>query len=250
MRFNALFKYLLWFSALAVVIGIYLAPQIHLVSFYEELLFKKQVKAKSLDLALESMYKILEKDSEWPQVHSNLGLLFSQLQKKEDAEKSFIESLKMLEVKKAQLRPQDLFTVYYNLGVHFGEAKKIEQALKFYQEALEIDPTSKETKHNIELLIQQNKNQQGQGEGQDQNSSNDPNKDKKNQDQDKDKDKKDQQNQDREQSKKYKPRPFKGEQLSEGDVKKILGELSQQDKKIRANYNKKERKEDRNDKDW
>ena len=56
--------------------------------------------------------------------------------------------------------------------------------------------------------------------------------------------------QDVKQSPKYKPRPFQGDQLSEGDVKKILGELRSQEQKIRANYDKKERKEKKNDKDW
>ena len=60
--------------------------------------------------------------------------------------------------------------------------------------------------------------------------------------------------QDRKQNVKYQPRPFKGDQLSEGDVKKILGELAQQDKKIRAQYNKKEKNESgvegKNEKDW
>ena len=49
---------------------------------------------------------------------------------------------------------------------------------------------------------------------------------------------------------KYKPRPFQGEELSEGDVKKILGELKNQEQRISANFEKKERKEKKNDKDW
>lgn len=51
-------------------------------------------------------------------------------------------------------------------------------------------------------------------------------------------------------SPKYQPRPFKGDELSEGDVKKILGELRNQEQKIRANFDKRERKENRNEKDW
>lgn len=49
---------------------------------------------------------------------------------------------------------------------------------------------------------------------------------------------------------KYKPRPFNGEQLSEADVKKILGEIKQQEQKIRSEFNRKDVKEQPRDKDW
>jgi hypothetical protein len=123
---------------------------------------------------------------------------------------------------------------------------------------LDLNPSSTEVKHNIELLIQQQQQDQknekekkdGKGEGQPDKDPKDG-KDGENKDDKDQKDPKEDKGQDRKSNSKYKPRPFKGDQLTEGDVKKILGELSQQDQKIRSNFNKKEqRKEDKNEKDW
>ncbi|MFN3454567.1 MAG: tetratricopeptide repeat protein [Pseudobdellovibrio sp.] len=251
-------------------------------SFYYDYKARKALQNKQPNEALEYTLKILENEPMAAQIHSNLGVILDQMEKKEDAEKAFIESMRLVELYKDQLHPADLFQIYYNLGVKYGADKKIPQALEAYQKALDIDPTSTETKHNIELLMQQQSGQgQGENKNQDQQNENQQkqdqqNKDQKNKDQKKDskdnkdnrdkkqdkpedekenekeQDQKNNQNDKKEakQSPKYKPRPFKGDQLSEGDVKKILGELDQQDKKIRSNFNKKERKEDRNEKDW
>jgi hypothetical protein len=126
-----------------------------------------------------------------------------------------------------------------------------------YQKALEIIPSSNEVKTNIELLIQQQQGQSG-GEGQQnqpQQGDQQQNQDQKNQEGKDQKDQKDQEQDQKEgkqkqQSQKYKPRPFNGKELSEGDVKKILGELKQQEEKIRAEYNRKDVKEQPRDKDW
>lgn len=219
-------------------------------SLYDDYKVRSALKDKNPELALEYALKILENDPNSLQTHSNLGVIFDALQKKDESAQSFDLALNILERYRDQLSPGDLFQVYYNLGLRFQNAKDTARALEFYQKALDINPSSIETKHNIELLIQDeqgggsgqdNKDQQGQGD-QNQKPKDGDDKDK----EEKDKDEK----QDRQQTSKYKPRPFKGDQLSEADVKKILGELSQQDKKIRANYNKKDRKEDKNAKDW
>ncbi|MBC7741599.1 MAG: tetratricopeptide repeat protein [Bdellovibrionaceae bacterium] len=223
------------------------------------------VKQQQVEPALEQYVKILEEAPAEPAVHSNIGVLLSQIQKPEEALKSYQLALELAE-KNKDLAAQ--FAIHYNLGTYYGTAKKTEDALMHYQAALEIIPSSKETKSNIELLIQ---NQQGGGGGEDkknQEQSDQQKKDGKDQenkdnkkdgDKDKDKDEKDKdgdKNKDQKEkphdqgSQKYKPRPFKGDQLNEGDVKKILGELRSQEQKIRANFDKKERKESKNEKDW
>jgi tetratricopeptide (TPR) repeat protein len=82
----------------------------------------------------------------------------------------------------------------------------------------------------------------------------DKDKDKNKKDQPKDQNSQDQKNQDQpktpQKSEKYKPRPFKGNTLNESDVKKILGEIRQQEQKIRAEFNRKDVKEQPRDKDW
>src|SRR3989344_1646156 len=177
--------------------------------------------------------------------------------KNEESEKSLNQALRLAQIQKDSASEA---IIRYNLGVLFGQQKKVSEALEQYQAALEINPTSVMVKHNIELLIQNNSgsksgdqqqkeknkdNKEGQGD-QDQK---DKDKNKDNKDSEDEKDKKDQK-QGYEPNAKYKPRPFQGEELSEGDVKKILGELKNQEQRIRANFEKKERKEKKNDKDW
>lgn len=221
-------------------------PWPSLSSLYFDYKARNALKDKNPEIALEYELKILENEPLSIQTHSNLGIIFDSLQKKDESGQSFDLALNLLERYKDQLYPGDIFQIYYNLGLRFHHAKDTGKALEYYQKALEINPASMETKHNIELLIQQ---QQGGGDGKsenkDQQGKGDQNKDSKDGDE-----KEKEQEKDRQQTSKYKPRPFQGEQLSEADVKKILGELSQQDKKIRANYNKKDRKEDKNAKDW
>ncbi len=225
-------------------------PWPSLSSLYYDYKARSALKDKNPEIALEYELKILEHDPLSIQTHSNLGIIFDSLQKKDESGQSFDLALNLLERYKDQLYPGDIFQIYYNLGLRYHQAKETEKALEFYQKALDVNPASIETKHNIELLIQQQqggggdgksdkKDQDGKGENKDPNDG-----------EDKEKNKDKEQEKDRQQTSKYKPRPFKGEQLSEADVKKILGELSQQDKKIRANYNKKDRKEDKNAKNW
>lgn len=223
-------------------------PWPSLSSLYYDYKARQALRDKNPELALEYNLKVLENDPNSIQTHSNLGIVFDYLQKKDESGQSFDRALELLEMYKDQLAPSDLFQVYYNIGLRYQTAKNTEKALEFYQQALDVNPSSMETKHNIELLIQQQSGGGGEGKNNDQ-----KDQDKKNEDP-KDGDSKDQkekdQKQDRQQTSKYKPRPYQGDKLSEADVKKILGELSQQDKKIRANYNKKDRKEDKNGKDW
>lgn len=224
-------------------------PWPSLSSLYFDYKARQALKDKNPEVALEFNLRVLENEPYSVQTHSNLGIIFDYLQKKDESGQSFDLALELVERYKDQLAPADLFQIYYNIGLRYQTAKNTEQALEFYQKALDINPSSNETKHNIELLMQQqqgggggkgdDKNQEGQGQ------KNEDPKDKEGKDKkDKDPEK------EREQTSKYKPRPYQGDKLSEADVKKILGELSQQDKKIRANYNKKDRKEDKNAKDW
>lgn len=224
-------------------------------ALFKDEVAKTLLKAEQFEQALQVYLSLLETDPYEARTHSNVGVLLGHLQKPEEALKALQYALKIAE---AQNDMQAQFAIHYNLGVQFGAQKKIPEALLHYQAALDLNPTSIESKTNIELLTQQ---QGGQGQGDQSNQDQNKQDSKDNKDQkgkgDKPKDskddsdqKKDESNKKAENSPKYKPRPFKGDQLSENDVKKILGELGQQEKKIRANFDKKERKESRNEKDW
>lgn len=177
----------------------------------------------------------------------NLGLSF-ELQKKN------IEALSTYSaVEKNTKSDEYKFYSHFNRGQLQGQLSKIDEALEQYQLALKYNPTSIEVKTNIELLIKKQQQQQQQqdsekkdegGEGNDQKEQ----KDQKEQDEKENEQKKDPQQV--KQSAKYKPRPFNGEQLSEDQVKKILGELKRQEQKIRDQYQNQEVKELPRAKDW
>lgn len=190
-------------------------------------------------------------------LHLNLGLTFEILGQPDKAMSSYQTAAKLADDKTVG------FVANFNLGQLAQKAKKVDEALAHYQEALRYNPESVETKTNIELLIQQQQQDQqkqdqqqkdGGGEGQDQ---------QKDQNQEGEgKDPKDQEKQDQGQDDKKKeepkeyaknkpqPRKFKSDQLDQADVNKILGEIKQQEQKIRAEFNKKEVKEKPRDKDW
>ncbi len=228
---------------------------------YLDYLARQDIKKEKFEEALTQYYALLEIEVSKPETHSNIGVLLNSVQKPEDSLKSLQYALTLAE---AQKNPDLIFKVRYNLGVYYGALKKIPEALEHYQAALDILPTSNEVKTNIELLIQQQKQEQkqqnkqgdkkqdpkdGQGENKDKKQGEDPKDEKKDKDKDGDQDKKNDQK--KESSPKYQPRPYQGDQLSEGDVKKILGELKNQEQKIRANFEKKEKgKSKNNEKDW
>ncbi|MDG0815831.1 tetratricopeptide repeat protein [Bdellovibrio svalbardensis] len=221
----------------------------------------KAMKANTFQIAGDKYIEALGMNPFLPELHLNLGLSFEMLQQAEKAQQSYKEAERL--AKQSGNLPV-LFMARFNQAQLLGKAKKVDEAIALYQSALEIVPSSKETKTNIELLTQsqqgkggsdqQNKDQNQQNKGQQQqnkdNKDGKDNKDKK--DQDKEGDDKDKNKQDKkyESSAKYKPRPFNGKDLSEGDVKKILGEIKQQEAKIRAEFNRKEVKEQPRDKDW
>lgn len=211
--------------------------------------------------AQKKYIEALQYDPLLPELQLNLGLAYEVSQQPDNAMKQY-ESAQSFASEDLQK-----FVSYFNQAQLYGKQQKVEEALKFYQMALDLKPDSKEVKTNIELLIKQNEGGSGQNkkddqeqkqdqkkdQGKDQQDQDDKNKDQ-NKDQKDDKDKKDPKDQDQKKefqpNQKYKPREFKGE-LSPADIKKILGEIKQQEQKIRAEYNKKnDFKEQPRDKDW
>lgn len=208
----------------------------------------KLLNNKNPEASQKDLIEALRFDPFLSEIHLNLGLNFEILNQNENALKQYANGEKYSD------NSFQVFISRFNRAQLLAREKKIEEALSAYQSALEIVPTSKEVKTNIELLTQQ---QQGGGQGKgDQNEQQDEKSqdDKQNgegKDQ-KDKNQKEKENQKKEYkpNQKYQPREFKGE-LSKSDVKKILDELKQQEQKIRAEYNKKnDYKEQPRGKDW
>lgn len=248
-----------WFLSLGVTVFCGCSDSVRYPSFstlYTDYQAQQDVKKEKFEDALAKYYSLLEFEGRRPGTHSNIGVILNSMQKPEDALKSLLHAQKLAE---DSGDPELIFKVRYNLGVYFGAQKNVLSALENYQVALDLVPDSKEIKTNIELLIQQNSKKSGKGDKDKDNPQNDGKgegqQDKKPGDDQKDKDDKNGEDKKddikKEGSPKYQPRPFKGDQLSEGDVKKILGELKNQEQKIRANFDKKEKgKTNSNEKNW
>jgi Ca-activated chloride channel family protein len=170
------------------------------------------------------------------EIQINLGLTFFELKQSENALKSFETA------EKWAANPQAHFISRFNQGVTRMTDKKVEEALLAFQRALDVKPDSLETKTNIELMLIQQAQQEGQGEGK--------GKDGKDQGENSQEgDSQDKKNKDYQKSEQYQMKEQKGE-LSSEDVKKILGELKQQEQKIRGQYYRNEMKEKPLEKDW
>jgi tetratricopeptide (TPR) repeat protein len=223
----------------------------------------KTIKEKSIDETQGSYLKALELEPLLPAVHSNLGSTYDVLKDPDKAMKLYknAEEFTKSELDKKHQDPltgpwelnslyTTLFASQFNQGQLLARENKIDEALEKYQAALEINPNSVEVKTNIELLFQK---QQGQGQGEGDSKSKDPNKDDKGKDPNKDpKDDEKEGNQPKNftSSPKYKPRDFKGD-LTKENVQKIFGEISQQEKKMRAQFSKQNQtKEAPREKDW
>lgn len=179
------------------------------------------------------------------EIHVNLGLTYAELKQPENALKSFESAEKWSQNNQAS------FVSRFNQGVTRTQNKQIEEALLAYQKALDVVPDSKETKTNIELLISSNSQKSGEGESEEKKDGkgDQPNKDKKDSDKESEDKEKNEEPKEYQKNENYKPREFKGD-LSETDVKKILGELKQQEQKIRGQFYRNETKERPRDKDW
>lgn len=199
---------------------------------------KSALAAGDLGLALSHWTTAVSYNPTEEKLHYNLGLGFQMLSRGPEAEGSY-----KVVLKSPQATLFEKFASEYNMGVMAQKNKNIEGALKHYQAALDYEPTSLETKINIELLISQGGGGGGEGD------------DKKEGEQGQDPKDGDGKGED-DKPKEYAPNKpqkpqFKSEQLSPSDVNKILGELKQQEQRIRAEFGKRNQaKEDPGDKDW
>jgi tetratricopeptide (TPR) repeat protein len=191
--------------------------------------------AQKYESAQNEMLKALRKSPLTPELHMNLGLAQMGLGHISKA----LGSFKMAEELSQDREMQ--FLSRFNQALVLTQNKQINEALAMYQKALEIDPTSKEVKTNIELLMQQQGGQGGEGDNKDEDQDSKEGQEGKNQ----------KEPQKFKESQQYKPK-FDSKNLSEGDVKKILEEIKRQEQQIHSNEErvKQLQKDAPNDKDW
>lgn len=197
------------------------------------------LKSQDFSLAQQEWNAAVNASPSRPDLLFNMALGYQLLAKGEAAQKSYSILLG------DENTPESLrFMSRFNLGVQAQENKDVPKALEEYQAALDIVPDSRETKINIELLIQNQQAQQGGKDGE-------QGKDQKEGDQgSQGEDEKGDQPKEYAKNPKPQPKPFQSEKLNPADVNKILGEIRQQEQRIRQEFNKRDVKEQARDKDW
>lgn len=149
--------------------------------------------------ALSHYNQILKNNPNHQQALFNAANAYYRLNEYTQAEEAY---------KKASQLPGDYAqSALFNLGNTYYKAGKKEQAKKAFQEAIVQDPTDKEAMHNLQLILQEEKNKQQNK----QNSNNNNN----NKDQNSDN-----QNQQDQDNKAQSPQPQTGEQPSPGQLSK------------------------------
>ncbi len=202
--------------------------------------------------AYRSLTELLSSDPFQPEIRLNLAYSFELNEEFDKAIKEY------LAVAGSPVDEKLKFQAYFNAARLLGEQKNIPAALENYQKALSIEPTSAETKTNIELLFSKGG---GGGDDDKKDDSKEDKKDEKNQDKGKGEKDKDDRGEPKGEQKpepqpgqgqkqKRAPQPFKSQELSERDVKNILEELKRQEEKNRAKVMEQPQKENSGGPDW
>lgn len=120
-------------------------------------------KPETQSLGYQKFVEALQYDPFLGSLHLNLGFSLELMEQADKALKSYREAEKLaMSEKNLPL----LFVSRFNQAQLLGKAKQVDEAIAKYQQALEVAPSSKEVKTNIELLIQ---SQQGGGQGEGEN---------------------------------------------------------------------------------
>ena len=172
--------------------------------------------------------KSLEKDQDYFNASFNLADAIYKQERYDEASALF-NSLKDNTSNKT-----DLANLYHNLGNSLVKEQKIEQAIEAYKNALRINPHDQETRHNLALIKQQDK-QNKQEEEDNQNKQ----------------EKEDKQNKQEEQKEQEKNQEKK-EEMSKETAEKMLEAIEQQEKDLQKKLQKKKAKGKRVNvlKDW
>ena len=157
--------------------------------------------------------KALSKNAENPQALYNLGCALM-MQQKDSA--AIIQYQKAAQVETNKLRRSK---ANHNIGVICQNHRMYGEAIKAYQQSLRDNPSDDETRYNLALCKQQNKNQQQNQQNQDKNK--DKNQDKQKQDQ--------KQNENKDKNKEQQQQEQK-DQMSKDNAEQLLNAAIQNEK--------------------
>lgn len=196
--------------------------------------FKKQKLEKSQD------YLQLIKEQHHPSVQNNLGNIYTQQEKFEEAEKAYLNAIQS---SSGEAKAKAL----YNLGNSYYQNSKFEQAIQAYKQALALKPQDKRIQKNMELtyrMMKINQPQKAKKQTQKQNQ-----KDQKDQKQNSPQNNPNQDPQKKESS--NQPNPQKNQDPKpSNELKSVLDTLEQREKQVRAKYLNKPKKEKAVQYDW
>ena len=195
--------------------------------------------------AYQSLVEAAAVDSFDPTIRLNLGLAYLKNQEGDKA----IQEFSLAD----QLAGEDAkvqFMARFNLGVALAAKGDVPAALNAYQAALELDPESKETKHNIELLWNNQSGAKGGGKSDDKKKGAESDKSEGEKPNDEKNDNQQAGGNENKDNPKPQPKPFESQELTPDTVRKILEELKAQEQKVRADHYSKGAKERPRGKDW
>jgi Ca-activated chloride channel family protein len=206
-------------------------------TYWHSNMTKMALLAEKYESAFDHAVRALETDPMKPELHLNLGNALEGLGAFSKAKDAYSVAERLSN------DPAIQFQSRFNQAQVLAKDKKIEEALSLYQKALEIDPTSKEVKTNIELLMASSGGKGGEGEPKEQQEGGEGD------------------SKEPKEPKKFaenpNQQPKQPQNLSPADVKKILEELKQQEQRIRGDYykqgqreNKQKSDDGKREKDW
>lgn len=172
-------------------------------------------------------------------------------------QKKYDEALEIFESLSAETKDKNqLADVYHNLGNTYLAKKKLKEAIEAYKSSLRSNPTSKDTKYNLEWARQQKKKQDQKNKDNKKNKDKNKDKDKKDKDKKnkdnnkkeenkkdqkkKDQDKKDQKKKDQDKQNKENKNKQQAQKnkISKDDAKRLLEALQNDEKKVQAKVKK------------
>lgn len=206
-------------------------------TFWHTLMTQWSLKKETYDKAYQHSIKALEKDPLVPELQINLGNTLEGLGSLTKAREAYRTAEKLSQESSMQ------FESRFNQAQVLAKEKKIDEALEMYQKALDLDPESKIVKTNIELLLSSSKSQ-GKGDSKENDENKEEGEKQENQDgkgSDQKKNEKFSENPKNDKEQKSK----QPKSMSQGDVKKILEEIKQQEQRIRGDFYKQEGKQNK-----
>lgn len=203
--------------------------------------------------------KSLDKNTDYDVAKFNLGDALYQQGKYDEAATQFQQ------IAEKKSNSTTTAKAYHNLGNAYLKSKKYQESVEAYKNALKQAPADNDTRHNLSYAMAKLQQQQQQKKDKKDDKKEDKKEDKKDEKDKKDGDKKDEKKDDKKEDKKedkdandekegkenkQKPQKPDPKKITEGDARRMLEALNQQEKNAQKKLSKKEGQQVYIDKNW